>query len=87
MCSSNSTTAPDCLVIILYLIVDFFGGSGSTLIGAQLTGRRANSCELEPQYCDAIVRRYLEVSGNTDVVCVRDGKEVPIAELAPDWLG
>lgn len=76
----NSTEAGD-------LIVDFFGGSGSTLIGAQLTGRRANSCELEPQYCDAIVRRYLEVSGNTDVVCIRDGKEVPIAELAPDWLG
>ncbi len=44
-------------------VLDLFGGSGSTLIGAQQTGRRAYLMELDPLYCDVIVQRYESFSG------------------------
>jgi DNA modification methylase len=40
------------------IVLDLFGGSGSTLIAAQKTGRIAYSCELDPIYCDRIIARY-----------------------------
>lgn len=40
------------------IIVDLFGGSGSTLIAAHKTGRRAFLCELDPLYCDRILYRW-----------------------------
>ena len=40
------------------IVLDLFGGSGSTLIAAQKTGRRAYICELDPIYCDRIIRRW-----------------------------
>lgn len=40
------------------IVLDLFGGSGSTLIAAHKTGRRAYLCELDPIYCDRIIRRY-----------------------------
>lgn len=40
------------------IVLDLFGGSGSTLIAAHKTGRRAYLCELDPVYCDRIVRRW-----------------------------
>ena len=40
------------------IVLDLFGGSGSTLIAAHKTGRRAFLCELDPVYCDRIVRRW-----------------------------
>ncbi|HMF17495.1 MAG TPA: DNA methyltransferase, partial [Gemmataceae bacterium] len=39
-------------------VLDLFGGSGSTLIAAEQTGRRAFLMELDPLYCDVIVRRF-----------------------------
>jgi len=39
-------------------VLDLFGGSGSTLIAAHKTGRRAFLCELDPLYCDRIIRRF-----------------------------
>jgi len=44
-------------------VLDLFGGSGSTLIGAERTGRRAFLSELDPLYCDVIVKRFEEYSG------------------------
>lgn len=41
------------------IILDTFGGSGTTLIAADKTKRRAYLVELSPQYCDVIVRRYI----------------------------
>ena len=38
--------------------MDLFGGSGSTLIAAEQTGRKAFLCELDPKYVDVIVKRY-----------------------------
>ena len=40
------------------IVLDLFGGSGSTLIAAEKTGRRAFLCELDPIYCDRIIRRW-----------------------------
>lgn len=39
------------------IVLDIFGGSGSTLIAAERTGRRARLVEIDPLYCDVIVRR------------------------------
>jgi DNA modification methylase len=40
------------------IVLDLFGGSGSTLIAAHKTGRRARICELDPTYCDRIIARW-----------------------------
>jgi DNA modification methylase len=40
------------------IVLDLFGGSGSTLIAAEKTGRRAFLCELDPIYCDRILERW-----------------------------
>ena len=40
------------------IVLDLFDGSGSTLIAAEKTGRRAFLCELNPVYCDRIIRRW-----------------------------
>ena len=44
-------------------VLDLFGGSGSTLIGAEQTGRRCYMMELDPAYCDVIVQRWQMVTG------------------------
>jgi DNA modification methylase len=45
-------------------VLDLFGGSGSTLIACEKTGRNARLMELDPKYCDVIVRRWQEFTGN-----------------------
>jgi DNA modification methylase len=45
-------------------VLDPFGGSGSTLIACERTGRQARLIELEPKYCDVIIRRWQDYSGN-----------------------
>ena len=40
------------------VILDCFGGSGTTLIAAELTGRTCLMMEISPQYCDVIINRY-----------------------------
>ena len=40
------------------IVLDLFGGSGSTLIAAEKTGWRGYLCELDPIYCDRIVARW-----------------------------
>ncbi len=44
-------------------VLDLFGGSGSTLIAAEKTGRKAFLMELDPLYCDVIVTRYEQFTG------------------------
>lgn len=44
-------------------VLDLFGGSGSTLIGAEQTGRKAFLMELDPPYCDVIVQRFEQFTG------------------------
>jgi len=44
-------------------VLDLFGGSGSTLIAAEMAGRRAYLMELDPLYCDVIVQRWEQFTG------------------------
>ena len=68
------------------LVLDPFGGSGSTLIACEQTDRNCATIELDEKYCDVIVKRYIEQVGSADKVSVeRDGKTYNYAELeAPD---
>ncbi len=45
------------------IVLDLFGGSGSTLIACEKTGRQAKLTELDPKYVDVIVRRWEEYTG------------------------
>ena len=45
------------------LVLDLFLGSGSTLIAAQQTGRICHGMELDPRYCDVIIKRYCNLTG------------------------
>lgn len=47
------------------LVVDLYGGSGSTLIACEKTGRQARLMELDPRYCDVIVKRWQDFTGKT----------------------
>jgi len=53
-------------------VCDPFGGSGSTLIAAAKSERKAVLMELDPQYCDLIVTRYMSF-------CQRNGMECSVA--------
>jgi DNA modification methylase len=50
------------------LVLDLFGGSGSTLIAAHTARRVAALVELDPQYCDVIARRYQIHTGELPVL-------------------
>jgi DNA modification methylase len=56
-------------------VLDLFGGSGSTLMAAEQTGRKAFLMELDPLYCDVIVQRYEKFSG-------QKAERVPAQEAA-----
>jgi len=45
------------------LILDTFGGSGTTLLAAERTGRRARLVEIDPIYADLIIRRWQDMTG------------------------
>jgi len=49
-------------------ILDLFGGSGSTLIGCEKMGRKAFVMELDPKYCDVIVKRWQDYTGNQAIL-------------------
>lgn len=54
---------------ITYLnVLDLFGGSGSTLIGAEKTGRNAYLMELDPKYCDVIINRWQTLTGKDAIL-------------------
>jgi DNA modification methylase len=50
------------------IVLDAFGGSGSTLIACEKTGRQARLVELDPKYCDVIVQRWQDWTGETAVL-------------------
>jgi DNA modification methylase len=45
------------------IVMDAFGGSGTTLIAAETCGRRARLIEFDPLYCDTIIRRFERLTG------------------------
>ena len=63
------------------IVLDPFGGSGSTLIASDQLKRICYTVELDPKYVDVIVHRYAEATGAADkIFLVRDGKKIPLAE-------
>jgi DNA modification methylase len=50
------------------LVLDPFGGSGTTIIAAEKTGRRARAIELDPKYVDVAVRRWERYTGRSAVL-------------------
>jgi DNA modification methylase len=69
-------------------VLDLFGGSGSTLIAAEQTGRHAFLMELDMPYCDVIVQRWEKFTGKkakrlaADAAAGTDMPEKTPAELA-----
>ena len=64
------------------IVLDPFGGSGSTLIACEQTDRICYTIELEEKFCDVIVERYISNIGNADgVFLIRDGKEQSYKDL------
>lgn len=55
------------------IVLDSFGGSGTTLVACEETGRHARLVELDPAYCDVIVERWQAMTG-LDAVRESDGK-------------
>ena len=65
------------------LVLDPFGGSGSTLIACEQTDRSCCTIELDEKFCDVIVKRYIEQVGSADGVSVqRDGQKLKYEEVA-----
>jgi DNA modification methylase len=62
------------------LVLDCFGGSGTTLIAAENTGRRARLIELDPLYVDVTLRRYQALTG-TEAVHVESGRTFAELEI------
>lgn len=62
------------------LIIDFFGGSGSTLIASEELGRKARVMEYDPCYADVIVKRYKNLN-KSKIMLVRSGKTLTLEEI------
>ena len=64
------------------LVLDPFGGSGSTLIACEQTNRTCYTVELDEKYSDVIIKRYIDQVGNDEnVYVVRDGKKIRYSDL------
>lgn len=64
------------------VILDLFGGSGSTLIACEQLGRKARLMELDEHYCDVICQRYINFKkSDADVFLLRGGKKIPYKDL------
>ena len=67
------------------IVIDTFGGSGSTMMACEQTGRICRMMELDPKYASVILRRYVEDFGNADQVYVeRDGVRIGYADLVKE---
>ena len=65
------------------IILDLFGGSGSTLIASEQIERKAYLMELDERYVDVIVKRYLRfVQSYENSYLIRDGIKTPLADIA-----
>ena len=65
------------------LVLDLFGGSGSTLIACEQAGRINYSMELDEKYADVIVKRFIKYKDSTDdCYLIRDGVQISLAEIS-----
>ena len=64
------------------IVIDTFGGSGSTMMACEQTNRICYMMELDEKYASVILRRYVEDGGNPDdVYCIRDGKRINYTDV------
>src|SRR4030095_29848 len=75
------------------IVLDPFCGSGTTLIAAEKTGRRGRVIELDPAYCDVIIRRFERFTGKKAVLAATNQPfeqveevRVPVLETANNQL-
>ncbi len=68
------------------IVLDAFGGSGSTLIACEQADRICHMIELDEKYASVILRRYAEFrqNGGTDIVCERDGETLQYTDLVKE---
>jgi DNA modification methylase len=67
------------------IILDLFGGSGSTLMAAEQTGRACFTMELDERYASVIVKRYINYKESSDdVFLIKDGECIPYKEIKND---
>jgi DNA modification methylase len=63
-------------------VLDFFGGSGTTLLACEQRGRVNYSMELDPKYCDVIVTRYIKFcESDSGVLLLRNGVKIAYNEI------
>jgi DNA modification methylase len=64
-------------------ILDLFGGSGSTLIASESTKRKCLIIEIDPGYCDIIVKRYINYKQSSkDIFLLTDNKKIPWQDIS-----
>ena len=63
------------------VVMDLFGGSGSTLMVCEQTDRICRTMELDPRYAGVIVQRYVDSVGADGVKVFRDGCELTYSEV------
>jgi len=73
---TNSSKAGD-------IVLDLFGGSGSTLIGCERTGRKARLAEIDPKYAECIVKRWQDYTGRCATL---EGDGRTFAEIADERM-
>lgn len=67
------------------IVVDTFGGSGSTLMACENTNRICYMMELDEKYASVILRRYVEDTGDAqNVYVIRNGEQIPYADLVKE---
>jgi len=65
------------------IVLDLFGGSGTTIIACEKHGRCGYLMELDPKYCDVIVKRWEEYTGNTAIL---EGNNKTFAEVSSERI-
>ena len=67
------------------IVIDTFGGSGSTLMACEKTNRICYTMELDEKYASVILRRYVEDTGDSDgVYVIRNGERIPYSDLVKE---
>lgn len=67
------------------IVLDTFGGSGSTMMACEQTNRICYMMELDPKYASVILRRYVEDTGDEEnVYVIRGGERIPYSALAKE---
>ena len=67
------------------VVIDTFGGSGSTLMACEQMNRICYTMELDEKYASVILRRYVEDTGNAEgVYVIRNGKQIAYSELVKE---